>query len=271
MNIRSVVFVVLAAFSVSSSRADIVSGKAALSVKSMFVNYGVVKGKDPIFVPVAGVSFYDTLYFGVFALCDMTEGNGKRGGYGNRAGKYRKLNPSVGIRHGFDLGETFGTLVADVGYMYEYVPRVRGKVFDTQFVNTRFSLPDLWLEPSLWIERDFMLDDGTYVYFEIGHAFPVTDSLSIRPAVGQGFGDAKRSAAFEQPEFRHGGIMDSTVRIDLTYSVTEWLSLGAYAAYHDFLFDGNMRDAARRANRAWGSAVDRSWNFTCGVLMAVTF
>lgn len=248
-----------------------VSGQASFGAKSAFVNYGLLKGKDPIFVPAANVCFFDLVYLDAFALCDVTKGNGKRGGYGNRAGTYRKVNSSAGIRHAFNTGETLGRLVADIGYMYEYVHRYQGAVNDTQFMNVRVGLPDLWLEPSLWIERDLMLDDGTYVYTEIGHTFALTDAIGIRPAVGQGFGDANRSAAFGVPGFDHGGVMDTTARLELTISITESLSLGVYAAYHDYLFDSRMRSAARRANGVWGSGYERSWLFSGGVSAVLSF
>lgn len=267
---KGLVFLLVAAL-LAPLNADIVSGRASMAVRSRFVDRGLVKGKDPVIVPAGSVSFGDWIYLDIFAIYDVTKGNGKRGGYGNRAGKYRKYNTSAGLRHGFDLGECLGTLVADVGYMYEYVHRHHGAVCDTQFLNARFSLPDLWLEPSIWIERDIMLDDGTYAYCELGHTFNIGSGFSIRPAVGQGAGDRRRSAAFGLADFERGGMMDSTVRIDLTYTVTSWLTLGAYVAYHDYLFDSRMRDAAARANGAWGSGLDRSWLFSGGISAVVTF
>lgn len=45
--------------------------------------------------------------------------------------------------------------------------------------------------------------------------------------------------------------MDTTLRIDLEYSITDWLTLAAYVAYCDYWFDGNMRKAAAAYNGEW--------------------
>ena len=47
----------------------------------------VLYGKDPILTPSAQVKFFDWVYFGVGSIFDVTKANGKRGGYGNRAGR----------------------------------------------------------------------------------------------------------------------------------------------------------------------------------------
>jgi hypothetical protein len=240
------------------------------------MTYGVIDGKDPIVVPAASITFFDWVYFGVEAIYDVTKGNGKRGGYGNRAGKYTTLDAMVGIAHDFDLGESFGALSFDLSYMYEYLSRYEDEVGDTQYINLELSLGDLWLEPKLWVERDLMADDGTYVYFELGHTFEVAEDLTLRPAIGQGFGNSLRTRGYfselEKVEgFDHGGVMDTTLRVDLEYAVTEYLTLGAYVAYYDYLFDGNMREAAAAYNGEWGADYDRTWNVVGGISVTVSF
>ena len=150
----------------------VVSAEFGLAFDSKYMTYGVIDGKDPILTPSAQITFFDWLYFGVEAIFDTTKTNGRRGGYGNRAGKYTTLDSIVGLAHDFDLGETLGALSVDVNYIYEYIPRYHDDdVGDTQYVNLELALGDLWLEPTLAIERDLMADDGTYANFSVGHTF----------------------------------------------------------------------------------------------------
>lgn len=261
---------------VSFDEMPVMTAEFGLAFDSRYMTYGVIDGKDPILTPSATATFFDWAYIGVESIFDVTKGNGKRGGYGNRAGKYTTLDAFVGLAHAFDLGETLGALDVDVGYMYEYLPRYEGEVGDTQYVTFALSLGDLWFEPSVAYERDIMADDGTYVYFEIGHTFALTDAFSVRPALGQGFGDGKRTAGYfgelEKVEgFDHAGIMDTTIRLDLEYALTDWLTLGAYVAYCDYLFDGNMREAAAAYNGEWGAGLDKTWNFVGGLSVTATF
>ena len=253
-----------------------VSAEAGATFHSRYMTYGVIDGKDPIIVPNASLTFFDWVYFGVEAIFDMTKGNGKRGGYGNRAGKYTTLDSMVGLAHDFDLGETLGSLGVDFSYMYEYLPRHDGEVGDTQYLNLELSLGDLWLEPTFAIERDLMADDGTYAYFELGHTFELSESVTLRPSVGQGLGNSLRTRGYfselEKVEgFDHGGMMDTTLRIDLEYALTDWLTFGAYVAYHDYLFDGNMRKAAAAYNGEWGAGEDKTWNVVGGLSITATF
>ena len=252
----------------------IVTAEFGLKFDSKYMTYGVIDGKDPIVTPSAYATFFDWVYFGVEAIFDVTKGNGKRGGYGNRAGKYTTLDSVVGVAHEFDLGETLGALSVDFNYIYEYLTRYQGSMDDTQYLNLELSLGDLWFEPTLAIERDLMADDGTYVNFEIGHGFEVLEGLTLRPAVGQGFGNSLRTKGYFSDVadgFNHGGIMDTTVKCELEYAITDWLTFGAYVAYYDYLFDSNMRDAARAYNAEWGKSCDHSYNFVCGASIKATF
>ena len=253
-----------------------VSAEAGATFHSRYMTYGVIDGKDPIIVPNASLTFFDWVYFGVEAIFDTTKGNGKRGGYGNRAGKYTTLDSMVGLAHDFDLGETLGSLGVDFSYMYEYLPRHDGEVGDTQYLNLELSLGDLWLEPTFAIERDLMADDGTYAYFELGHTFELSESVTLRSSVGQGLGNSLRTRGYfselEKVEgFDHGGMMDTTLRIDLEYTLADWLTFGAYVAYHDYLFDGNMREAAAAYNGEWGAGENKTWNVVGGLSITATF
>ena len=61
---------------------EIVSTEFSLSFDSRYMTYGVIDGKDPIFTPGATATFFDWAYIGVESIFDLTDGNGKRGGYG---------------------------------------------------------------------------------------------------------------------------------------------------------------------------------------------
>ncbi len=253
----------------------IVSAEFGLQLDSKYMTYGVVDGKDPILTPSAQLTFFDWAYVGVESIFDLTKGNGKRGDYGNRAGKWTTLDMIVGLAHEFDLGETLGTLSVDVNYIYEYLRRHHSDMGDTQYVNLELSLGDLWLEPTLGIERDLMADDGTYVNLEIGHTFALVGddedpTLTFRPSIGQGLGDKHRTRGYELAD-DHGGLMDTTIKGEFEWAVCDHVALTAYIAYSDYWFDSKLRDGARAYNGAWGSSCDHSWTFYGGVGVTVSF
>ena len=255
-----------------------VSAEFGLAFDSKYMTYGVIDGKDPIVTPSAEISFFDTLYFGVESIFDITRGNG------GRAGRYSTLDAIVGLRHDFDLGETLGALSVDVNYIYEFIPRrnwndetCKYDVEDTQYVNLELSLGDLWLEPTLAIERDLMADNGTYVNFELGHTFALNDCFSLRPAVGQGFGNTQRAKGYfnkaDDEPLDHGGLMDTSLSLTAEWAICDYLTLSGYVAYYDYLFDSTMRDGARRHNAECSSA-DRyrdSYNFVGGLALTASF
>ena len=255
----------------------IVSAEFGLQLDSKYMTYGVVDGKDPILTPSAQLTFFDWAYVGVESIFDLTKGNGKRGDYGNRAGKWTTLDAIVGLAHEFDLGETLGTLSVDVNYIYEYLRRHHSDMGDTQYVNLELSLVDLWLEPTLGLERDLMADDGTYVNLEVGHTFALVGddedpTLTFRPSIGQGLGDKHRTRGYELAD-DHGGLMDTTIKGEFEWAVCDHVALTAYIAYSDYWFDSKLRDGARAYNGAWGHG-DKyadSWNFYGGVGVTVSF
>ena len=261
---------------VSFNETPILSTEVSLSFDSRYMTYGVIDGKDPIFTPGVTGTFFDWAYIGVESIFDLTDGNGKRGGYGKRGFKYTTLDAFVGLAHEFDLGEEIGTLGMDVGYMYEYLPRYQGEVGDTQYFTAELSLSGHWLEPTIAFERDIMADDGTYVNFELGHTFEICEGFTLRPAIGQGFGNSLRTkgyfAELEKVEgFDHGGLMDTTLKVDFEYAITDWLTLGAYVAYYDYLFDDKMREGAAAYNGEWGSGEDKTWNLVGGLSLTASF
>ena len=278
---------------VSFNEQPIVSAEFGLAFDSKYMTYGVVDGKDPIVTPSASATLFDWVYFGVSAIYDVTKGNGKCGDYGNRRGKYTTLDTTIGIAHDFELCEAIGKLSVDFNYVYEYIHRYwsvadgKDAVGDTQYLNLTLSLNDLWFEPKLWIERDLVADDGTYVNFEIGHTFTLVGDeesqvLTLRPSVGQGLGSTQRAAGYfkkhlysnDDDRLSHGGLMDTTIKCELEWAIADWLSLGGYVAYYDYLFDSNMREGARCHNaeaRGRTETNASSWNFVCGLSLTAKF
>lgn len=255
--------------------APVVSAEFGLQFDSKYMTYGVIDGKDPILTPSAQLTFFDWAYVGVESIFDLTKGNGKRGDYGNRAGKWTTLDMIVGLSHEFDLGETLGALSVDVNYIYEYLRRHHSDMGDTQYINLELSLGDLWFEPTLGIERDLMADEGTYVNLEVGHTFALVGddedpTLTFRPSIAQGFGDKHRTRGYELAD-DHGGVMDTTIKGEFEWAICDHVALTAYIAYSDYWFDSKLRDGARAYNGAWGSSCDHSWTFYGGVGVTVSF
>ena len=254
----------------------IVSAEFGLQLDSRYMTYGVVDGKDPILTPSAQLTFFDWAYVGVESIFDLTKGNGKRGGYGNRAGQWTTLDTIVGVAHEFELTEDIG-LSVDANYIYEYIRRYHSDMGDTQYINLEFGLTGLWLEPTLAIERDLMADDGTYVNFSLAHTFTLVGddddpTLTFTPSVGQGFGDKHRTRGYGLAD-DHAGLMDTTIMGEFEWALCDYVALTAYVAYSDYWFDSKLRHGAREYNGAWshGSKYADSWNFYGGVGVTVSF
>ena len=275
---------------VTFGETPIVSTEVGVAFDSRYMTYGVIDGKDPIVTPSATMTFFDWVYFSVESIFDVTKANGKRGGYGNRAGKYTTLDAIVGLAHDFDTIEEIGALSVDFNYIYEYIRRYKDDegadcMDDTQYFNLELSLGDLWFEPALAIERDLMADNGTYVNFSIGHEFPLIDGegedddpvLAFRPSIGQGLGNTQRARGYfvkhkgSEEALDHGGLMDTTIMGELTWNFCPGLSLTGYVAYSDYWLDSNMRDGARAHNADWGNSCDHSWNFYGGLALTASF
>ncbi len=251
-----------------------VAVEAGVSFDSRYMTYGVIDGKDPIVTPEAKVTFADWVYLGASAIFDTTKGNGKRGGYGNRAGKYTTFDMTAGIAHEFELPDDFGTLSVDFNYIYEYIPRHHGSMDDTQYLNLELGLGGHWLEPTLLIERDLMADDGTYVNLSLAHGIDLIGegedaTLKFTPSVAQGFGNSKRNFYYLGKD--HDGLMDTTVKGELEWKVCDHVKLSAYVAYYDYWFDRELRHGARDHNREWGSRCKDSWNIVAGLGASVEF
>ncbi len=268
----------------------LISVEAGVALDSKFLSYGLVDNNDPIVTPSASITFFDWLTFGVEALFDVTK-YGKKAGYGNRAGRYFELDPSVELRHTFSEEDASWLPTAvelAVGYSYEYHPRSMGGGTgepgdDTQFVTFEIGLPDLWIEPTFAYERDIDRDDGTYLNLELGHEFSLIDGegedddpvLALRPSVAQGFGNSQRVAGYlckdwdEETPLHHSGLMDTCLKLELTWNICDHVALAGYVAYYDFLFDRQIRDASRgyEAHGRW----DESWNFIGGLSLTVSF
>ena len=269
---------------------SIVTASAGLAFDSKFMSYGLVDNKDPIVTPSASITFFDWVNFEVAALFDVTK-YGRKAGYSNRGGKYIELDPGASLSHAFtseDLEWLPTTVEFSLGYAYEYHPEAMGHRTgdpgeDTQFVSFEVSLPDLWVEPTFQYERDISRDNGTYLNLELGHAFALIDGaredddpiLSFRPSIGQGLGNTQRVAGYlvkhgtEDEALDHGGLMDTCIKGELTWQISSWLTLSGYVAYYDYLFDRQMRDAARDYEATGRD--DTSYHFVGGLALNATF
>ena len=126
---------------VTYGETSIVQTEVGVAFDSRYMTYGVIDGKDPIVTPSATMTFFDWVYLGVSSIFDVTKGNGKRGGYGNRAGKYTTLDSAVGLAHEFDLGEDVCMFGFDFNYIYEYIRRYYGSMDDTQYLSLAHEVP----------------------------------------------------------------------------------------------------------------------------------
>lgn len=135
------------------------------------------------------------------------------------------------------------------------------------------SLPDLWLEPTLYAEFDMDRDHGIYFNLDVGHAFTLCGDdenplLAVRVDVAQGVGDAKRNEAYTAVS--RGGFMDTMIRLTFEWKPFEHLTVAPYAAYYDYLFDRHLREGARCASYG-GDPKNESWNFIGGITFRVCF
>ena len=269
---------------VTFGETSVVSAEVGLAFDSKFMSYGLVDNNDPILTPSAALTFFDWVTLGVEAIFD-TSSYGKRAGYRDHAFRYQELDPGVAIGHAFgpdDAAWLPTTVAFELGYMYEFHPKVVDD--DTQFLTFSVGLPDLWFEPTFSYERDIDRDDGTYLNLEVGHTFSVVegkeegddDILAFRVSLAQGWGDKRRVVAYlpdvgndEAEGLGRASMMDACVKGELAWNITDGVSLGAYAAYYDYLFDSHARNSAR-AYEATGSHTD-SYSFVMGVSLAVAF
>ena len=185
----------------------------------------------------------------------------------------------MAIGHAFGPDEGLPTTIEfELGYMYEQHPRIVDD--DTQFITFSIGLPDLWFEPTFSYERDIDRDEGTYLNLEIGHTFSIVegteegddDILSFRVSLAQGWGDQRRVTAYlgeAGDGYDEACLMDTCLKGELTWNITDGVSLGAYLAYYDYLFDSSARDAASAYEGT--EAYSESYNFVTGVSIAIAF
>ena len=273
---------------VSFNETPIVSAEASITFDSKYLSYGFVDNNHPILTPAGEITFFDWATFGVNAIFDVTK-YGRRAGYTSRQWQYTELHPTATLGHTFS-SEDYEWLPTSVefaiGYDYEYHPNSKAKGVtpwdksiseDTQFITFELGLPDLWIEPEFLYERDIMRDNGTYLNLGIGHTFNLLgeedDTLTLRPSIAQGFGNAMRVRAYAaRPDgdpLDHAGLMDTMIKVDLEWKVCDNLTIAGYVGYSDFLFDRKIREASRsyEATGNW----DHSWNFVAGLAATLSF
>ena len=275
---------------VSFDEQPIVSAEASLAFDSKYLSYGFVDNKDPILTPAAEITFFDWVTFGVNAIFDVTK-YGHRAGYTSRQFQYTELHPTATLGHTFsseDYEWLPTTIEFAIGYDYEYHPNSKSKGTldddgaydksiseDTQFVTFEVGLPDLWIEPTFLYERDIMRDNGTYLNLELGHTFNLLgeedDTLTLRPSIAQGFGNAMRVRAYAEG-LDHSCLMDTMIKAELGWKICDNVSLSGYVGYSDFLFDRKIREASRDYDIYEGRGKwEYSWNVVAGLALTLSF
>lgn len=233
-----------------------ISVEASVQADSRYISYGFCDDKKPIYTPSGSITLYDHLTLGTEAIFD-------------HRGKYLELHPEAAFSWTFEAEEWNlpTSIQVALGYQYEYQAHDE----DTQFVSAGFALPDLWIEPSFVYERDIIRDNGTYLSLELGHTFEITEDFTLRPSIAQGFGNRARVNAYAYNDDRaldKAALMDTVVKLEGEYSITENLAISGYVAYSDFLLAGSsMRDYARSYN----DEKHDSYNFTCGIAATLSF
>lgn len=255
---------------------DYVSGSLTIDYETKAFTYGLVDSDDPVFMPYGSLTFFDTFTFGSLFIID-TSHYSEKVGRGDRAWDFWEIDFPVDLRHTFTADE-FDWLPTSVeigvGYRYEYHPR-RSNCHDTQFWVFDVALPDLWLVPRFAYERDTINDNGTYLNLNLSHTFQIAEDVDFTLGVGQGFGDERRVKGYlckdDWEPLEKAGLMDTSVKAELGWTITEWMRITGFVAYYDFLFDRKIRHASRlyQPRNAGGHGSDTSWHFAAGV--AVTF
>ena len=282
---------------ISYAERPILAAEVSLAFDSKYLSYGLVDNNDPIVTPAAAITCFDWLKLSVDAFFDITS-YARRAGDDDRRWKARELHPDIWLVHSFSPDDwSFLPTRVDfsLDWQYEYHPRAQYRSRraanggcdgqnDTHFLCLELALSELWFEPHLFVERDLMRDSGTYIALDIGHTFDVgaawfglsEGTLTLKPQLGQGFGNAvrvrnylTRETATGEERLDHAGLMDSTLRLAFTWKIGDALALGGYVQYTDFLFDRKIREAARHYE-ATGTH-EESWNFTCGLALTASF
>lgn len=260
---------------------DWISAEASIDFASRKIFYGYVLNREPIWIPHAELTFFDTLSPGITAYCDMTDWGSERRrgpGYGDRSWRYQEIDPYVRLQHFFTEVEVPvlpTTVYAAFWYQYEYDPPLPdgSENPDSHFLDGCIALPDLWLEPTLCAEFDMDRDHGIYLNLDIGHPFALYGDaedplLALRFDVAQGWGDAHRNEAYSGVS--RSGLMDTMLRLTLEWTPYPWLEIAPYVAYYEYIFDRHLRDGARRVSYG-GDPETESWSFLGGVKVSVNF
>ncbi len=244
------------------------------------LSYGLADNQDPVIMPGASLTFYDIFTVSMDWIIDTTH-RGRKAGYRDRKWEYQEFDPGVSAAYVFspdDFAFLPTSVELGVGYMYEYHPRfsksksdgVNGNP-DTQFVVFDAALPDLPLEPALYLEWDIDRDDGFYANLNAGHSFELVEGtgecslLAFRIEAAQGLGSADRNDAYLEVD--KWGLMDTSITLKLEYKPLPWLAVVPYAAYYDYIFDRSLRHAARTYNEK----VNDSFNFIGGITISASF
>ena len=239
---------------------------------SKVLSYGLPDSSKPNLLPYGELTFFGCLSAGSRFYFDLTD-IGERMGRGDCTCDLWEVDIPVDLRKRFspeDCAWIPTCVEIGIGYRYEYHPS-HTRIADTQFWLADVSLPDIWIVPCFSYERDVIRDNGTYLNISLSKEIAILDSVSLIPSISQGWGDVRRVAGYlPAPDMvgrlEHSGLMDASFRMDLVWNVSEMVSISAFVAYSEFLFDCDIRNASRNYIRQTDDgARNRSWCIPFGL------
>lgn len=263
---------------ISYGEQPIICAELAVGVEARYLTYGLVDCKDPYYIFTPEVTLFDWVAVGADAYYAFTRYH-EKADMRSRKGRCFEFDPYLKLTHEFSPEdyEWLPTKVkATLGYMYEYHRKQWENGPDTQYWWVKTSLPDLWLVPELWIERDTMRDDGTYVNLKLSHNIMLNEDKTIyfTPYIAQGFGNGQRVKGYlchegSDEALNHAGFMDTQIGLEFNWDICDNVNLWAYAAYSDYLLDRRMRESSREYELS--GHCDDSYNFVGGVYVTFYF
>ena len=254
------------------SRNTPVEGSVSMDFASKVLSYGLPDSSKPNLLPYGELTFFGCLSAGSRFYYDLTD-VGERMGRGDRTCDLWEVDIPIDLRRQFspeNCGWIPTCVEIGVGYRYEYHPS-RTRIADTQFWLADVSLPDIWIVPCFSYERDVVRDNGTYLNIGLSKEIAILDGVSLIPSVSQGWGDVRRVAGYlpapdMEGRLEHSGLMDTSFKLDFVWKVSETVSISAFAAYSEFLFDADIREASRNYIRQTDhGARNRSWCIPFGL------
>lgn len=210
---------------------------AGADIVSEYVWRGQLLTDEPVIQPYVEVSS-GGLCLNIWSSIDTTDTNE----VGNET--YRIQEVDYTLSYGGTVTEG---LDMEGGVIYYDFP---GTGFDaTQEAYVSASLSDILLTPSLTVYYDFDEVEGIYANAGIGHAFELSERLSLSLSGSLGWGDKDYNMGYFTVDdsglndtVDDSGLNDLAISTSLDYEVNETFSMSFFLA-HSELVDGDVEDA----------------------------